>query len=466
MNIHTYMKRTFSLTFLLVAMVLLGTGPLFGSGSRDTTSTPGAAAPVAVEFWHSNSGLLGEAMAELVARFNATVGTEKGIVVQEIYQGKAADVATKLRAGLQANRAQDLPDLAQLDATGVMDVRDSAMMVPVQLLVESDPDFSLDELQPGTVLSMTYKGKLIGMPFNASTILLYYNKDAFRKAGLDPQRPPRTLAELAEYTGKLVTYASDGKTVVQYGFAGVPTTYELVSWIGQQHGVSYLTDKSNGHDGNPTKVVFDSEGTLATFLDEWRKVYASGGLGNLTSDVRQQFVAGKTAMFATSTSSLATVIDSVGDRFELGVGYFPMVNSESTGGVNIGGGAIFAFENRNDPGKKASWEFLKYLMGAESQLFWHQKTGYFPVNLGTYGLPEFTEHIVKNPLFKVAIDQLNDSNPEIQSVWWPNSYQAYFEIQNGILEMLEKGLGTEETVQKLSSVLNRYMDEYNRMNRE
>ncbi|HCJ93733.1 MAG TPA: ABC transporter substrate-binding protein, partial [Sphaerochaeta sp.] len=109
---------------------------------------------------------------------------------------------------------------------------------------------------------------------------------------------------------------------------------------------------------------------------------------------------------------------------------------------------------------------LKYLMSAESQLFWHQKTGYFPVNLGTYRLPEFKEHIAKNPLFKVAIDQLNDSNPGIQSVWWPNSYQAYFEIQNGILEMLEKGLGTEETVEKLSSVLNRYMDEYNRMNKE
>ena len=255
MNIHTHMKRTFSLTLLLITVVLFAAGPLFGAGGMETTSATGDSGPVTVEFWHSNSGLLGEAMTELVAHFNATVGTEKAIVVQEIYQGKAADVATKLRAGLQANRAQDLPDLAQLDATGVMDVRDSSMMVPVQTLVESDPDFSLDVLQPGTVLSMTYKGKLIGMPFNASTILLYYNKDAFREAGLDPERPPRTLAELADYAGKLVTYASDGKTVVQYGFAGVPTTYELVSWIGQQHGVSYLTDKSNGHDGNPTKVV-------------------------------------------------------------------------------------------------------------------------------------------------------------------------------------------------------------------
>jgi sn-glycerol 3-phosphate transport system substrate-binding protein len=194
---------------------------------------------------------------------------------------------------------------------------------------------------------------MIGMPCNASTTLLYYNKDAFREAGRDPDKPPRTLAELAEYAGKLVRYAADGKTIVQYGYAGVPSTIELVSWIGQQNGVSYLTDKLNGHEGNPTKVLFDTDGTMARFLDAWRNVYASGGLGNLTSDVRQQFIAGKTAMFATSTSSLSTVIDSVAGRFELGVGYLPRVDEESTGGVNIGGGAIFVFENGNDTDKQA-----------------------------------------------------------------------------------------------------------------
>lgn len=449
-----------------ITIVILMISPLmlFATGSKEQDATSGDPSLVEVEFWHYSSGLLGEAMTELVEKFNRTIGQEKGIVVNEVFQGKASDVATKVRASLQAGRAQDLPDLAQMDATGVMDVRDSQWLVPTQQLVESDPSFTLDDLQPGTVLSMTYKDVLIGMPFNASTILLYYNKDAFREAGLDPDRPPKTLAELADYAGKLMRYESDGNRVAQYGFAGVPTTYELVSWIGQQQGVSYLTDMRNGHDGNPTRVVFDSEGTLATFLDAWRNVYERGGLGNLTSDVRQQFIAGKTAMFVISTSSLATVIDSVGDRFEVGVGYLPQVNEESTGGVNIGGGAIFAFENQNDPGKVATWEFLKYLMGPESQLFWHQRTGYFPVHLDTYKMDAFKDHIEKNPLFKVAIDQLEDSDPRIQSVWWPNSYQAYFEIQNGILEMLEKNVPTQETVDRLATVLNRYIDEYHRMN--
>ena len=450
----------------ILALALFAPLVIFSTGTKERSVDSVTQRPVVeIEFWHPNSGLLGDAMSELVAQFNSTVGSEKGIVVREVYQGRASDVATKLRASLQAERPQDLPDLAQVDATGVMDVRDSPFMVPVQRLAEADAEFSLEELQPGTVLSMTYEGSMIGMPFNASTILLYYNKDAFREVGLDPEQPPRTIAELADYAGKLVKTSPDGRTITRYGFAGVPSSYELVSWIGQQNGVSYLTDRRNGHDGNPTRVVFDTEGTLATFLDQWRRVYESGGLGNMTSDVRQQFIAGRTAMFAISTSSLATILDSVGDRFEVGAGYLPMVNESSTGGVNIGGGAIFVFENRNDPQKVATWEFLKFLTSAETQLSWHKRTGYFPVNLATYEMEEFGEHLAENPLFKVAIDQLNDSDPRIQSVWWPNSYQAYYEIQNNIIEMLEQNRSTAETVQRISNTLNRYMDDYNRMNR-
>lgn len=457
-------KRTKLLCIIII--VILASGTLFATGKSEAKDESQPNLPTEVTFWHYSSGLLGQAMTHLINEFNATIGLDQGIVVREVYQGKATDVATKLRANLQANRAKELPDLAQLDATGVMDVRDSSSMVPVETLVNSDQSFSLNELQPGTVLSMTYKGTMIGMPFNASTILLYYNKDAFKEAGLDPSVPPKTLQELAVYSRRLVKKSADGKNIERYGFMGVPTTYELVSWIGQQNGVSYLTDQSNGHDGDPTKVVFDSDGTMATFLDAWRGVYESGGLGNYTSDVRQQFIAGKAAMFVASTSSLTTVIEAIGGRFELGVGPLPQVNEEATSGVNIGGGAIFVFDNGNDPQKKGTWEFLKFLMSAESQLYWHQQTGYFPVNMGTYSMLEFKEHLEKNPLFRVPIDQLQASDPRIQSVWWPNSYQAYFEIQNSIIKMLEKNISTQETVKKLATTLNQYIADYHKMNQQ
>jgi len=454
--------------FLLLSFVLLlfSPGLVFSTGTKESAPSVTTSGPVEVVFWHSSSGLAGEAMTKLIDRFNTTIGTDRNIRVKEVFQGKAADVATKLRASLQAERPRDLPDLAQLDATGVMDVRDSSYLTTISFLAGQDPAYDLSRLEPGALLSITYKDQLIGMPFNASTIVFYYNKDAFEEVGLNPDKPPRTLAELATYAGKLLKKSADGKTILRYGFAGVPTTYELVSWIGQQNGVSYLTDKANGHDGNPTHVVFDTDGTMARFLSEWRKVWQSGGLGNLTADVRQEFAAGRVAMYAASTSGLSTLLSSVGDRFKVGVGYFPRVDEASNGGVNIGGGALFAFDNGNDPGKKGTWEFLKFLMSAQSQFEWHKSTGYFPVSLDTYDLPDFKAHLQANPLFEVAINQLRDSDPRIQSVWWPNSYQAYYEIQNRIIEMLEQNLSVDQTVESLATVLNTYMADFNRMNKD
>ncbi|MGI6432443.1 MAG: extracellular solute-binding protein [Sphaerochaetaceae bacterium] len=266
------MKQILNKIVVTVALILIGT-LLFAGGSKEKKGDEQV-----VEFWHSNSGLLGDATTTLVRQFNQGIGAEKGIVVKEVYQGKAADVATKLRAALQSGRAQNLPNLAQVDATGVMDVRDSHSVVSIQSLVDKDPEFSLDQLLPAAVLSMTYKSEMIGMPFNASTILLYYNKDAFQEVGLDPERPPQTLSELALYAAKLVKRSADGK-VERYGFAGVPTSYELVSWIGQQKGLSYLTDKLNGHEGNPTKVLFDSEGTLAAFFKQVARSLRLRGAG-------------------------------------------------------------------------------------------------------------------------------------------------------------------------------------------
>ncbi len=441
---------------LFLSLLLVSTSLVFAAGKGEAGGRGDE-----VVFWHYSSGLQGEAMNSLVDKFNATIGRQAGIVVRPIYQGKATDVSTKLRASLQVNRPGDLPDIVQLDSTGIVDIRKSPFLVTINEMVKRDPTYRLDEFLEGPLLSVTYAGKLLGMPFNASTILLYYNKDAFKEASLE--RPPQDLAELATYSRKLLKKSSDGKSIERYGFAGVPTTYELVSWIGQQNGLSYLADQANGHDGDVTRVVFDQDGTLATFLDAWREVYASGGLANITSDVTQQFIAGKSAMMVASTSSLATVIEAIAGRFELAVAFLPRVNDQATGGVNVGGGAIFLLDSGRDPQKTKAWEFLKFLMNSESQFYWHQKTGYFPANKKTYEMDEFKAHIAQNPLFQVPIDQLFASDPRVQSVWWPNSYQVYYEFQNAIMEMLEKGESTQATVEKLATTLNKYIDDYRKM---
>lgn len=444
--------------FLLITFCL-GILSLSAAGSREQSS--GAAGQKTIIWWHSNSGLRGQATDDLVAAFNSTVGQEKGITVQAVFQGSATDITTKLRAVFQSSRPADLPDIAQVDATGITDVRTSRELVTLDELAARD-GFDLGVIEPAALQSLTYRDKILGMPFNTSTILLYYNKTAFGQAGL--ARAPRTLAEVAEYAARLTLRKADG-SIERYGFANVPTTYELVSWIGQQNGVSYLTDKRNGHDGNPTKVVFDENGTMKTFLTEWRKVWTAGGLGNLTSGLTGEFAAGKVAMIVASTSNLTTILQSVDGRFELGAAYFPRVTEDADGGVNIGGGSLMTFErglNQTD----AAWEFIKFASSAEQQLIWLEKTGYFPVNLGTYDLPETKAFLAENPLFQVAIDQLHDSDPALQGLWVPSAYQIYYVFQNGIRGFLENNQDIDAAIAGLAKEINTYLDDFNRANPE
>ncbi|HPX28725.1 MAG TPA: ABC transporter substrate-binding protein [Sphaerochaeta sp.] len=437
---------------ILAVIVLLALPMLFAQGQK-------ASSPyTTITWWHPNSGLAGAATEELINTFNRTVGEELKIRVEAVYQGKANDVLTKLKPILQSKDQRDLPDLAQLDGSAVLDIRDSVQLITVNELAKNEPDY-LSKIVEATRNSITYKNNILAMPFNASTILLYYNKDAFAKAGIS--EPPRTLDDVATIAAKLKQTDDKGRTTF-WGIANVPTTYELMVWLGHQNGLTYLTDFENGHTGAPTRVLFDENGTMVNFLTKWQAIYDTGSLANLTSDLNGAFASSQVAMILASTSNLSTIASMVGDRFEVGVANMPMVDENATGGVNVGGGAIWAFDNGKN-NQWAIWEFLKFATSAEEQLKWHIATGYFPVNVDTYDLPAFKAHLQENPLFGVASRQLMNSNPKLQGIWVPSSYQIYYAFQSGILKMLEEKQTPQEASKAIAQEINGYLQEYHLM---
>lgn len=436
------------LTFLLV---LLTSFFLFALGQKEDSSV------THLTWWHSNSGNGLEATEYLVNEFNETIGKEKNIVVEAIFQGKSNDVLTKVKGVSQANDVNSLPDIVQLDASGVVDMTENKYMYPVEDLAKANGE-DLSFLLDSAIINMSYKGKVIGLPFNSSSILYYYNKTVFDSLNL---LPPTTLAELSEIAPKLVEKDKNGK-ITRYAFTNAPTTYELVSWLGQQNGHSYLTDNDNGHNGTPNRVIFDENNTLSTFLTEWENLNKSGGLESLTSGVNDAFVSGRTASIAVSTSNLTTILDAIDGRFELGVAYLPKVNEEATGGVNIGGGALFTFDKSEK--NEAIWTFLKFLTSKESQFYWHTKTGYLPVNKDTYSMNEFLSYEKENPIFSTAYKQVLNSNPEVVGLWIPSAYQVYYSIQSNIVKFLDGKISKDETVKTISSEINSYLDDFHAQN--
>ena len=439
--------------FIILATIALLTIPMLFAQARKESEPY-----TTITWWHPNSGLAGTASEELIETFNRTVGKELKIRVEGVYQGKANDVLTKLKPILQSKDQRDLPDLAQLDGSAVLDIRDAAQLITIDELAKDDPGH-LSRIVEATLNSITYRDRILAMPFNASTILLYYNKDAFAKAGID--RPPRTLDDVKTAAAKLRQTDDKGRTTF-WGIANVPTTYELMVWLGHQNGLTYLTDYENGHTGAPTKVLFDENGTMVNFLTRWQAIYDTGSLANLTSDLNGAFASGQVAMILASTSNLSTIASMVGDRFEVGVANMPMVDENATGGVNVGGGAIWAFDTGKN-NQRAIWEFLKFATGAEEQLKWHIATGYFPVNVDTYELPELKAHLQENPLFGVASRQLMDSNPKLQGLWVPSAYQIYYAFQSGILKMLEEKQTPQEASRAIADEINGYLQEYHLM---
>ena len=225
------MRKTVFIVFMLMIPLAL-----FARGSAEDDGV------TTITWWHSNSGIIQEAADALVEKFNETTGAENGIRVEAVYQGSANDTLTKVKTVMQAGDLSQLPDLVQLDATGVTDMSTYDNVYFIDELAANqgeDLSFMLDH----ALESMRYKGKIIALPFNASTILFYYNKTAFEEAGFDA---PQTIDELTEMAKVLTQRDKDGK-VTRYTIASVPTTYELCAFIGMQHGLSYITDMKKAH---------------------------------------------------------------------------------------------------------------------------------------------------------------------------------------------------------------------------
>ncbi len=427
------MRRFTALLAAILCASLLAAG---GSTEQDEGT---------VIIWHSNSGAIGTAFDDIVERFNSTIGEEKGITIEAIYQGAANDVLTKVKAAAAADTST-LPDIAQLDATAALDMKNSDYLV-LPAAIGADTS----SVMPSALESLSSERGLLAVPFNASSLLFYYNKTLFDSLGLEP---PETLDDFAAIAPLLGEKDSSGR-ITRYAFAGVPATYELGAFIGAQKGLSYMVDEENGHTGTPRKVLFGEEGTFRNFLEHWKKLYDTGYVNSITSGISTEFAAGRTASMLASSSNLSTVMNTVGGRFSVGTAFVPKTDEEATGGVNIGGGALFSFTS-----SEAVKTVLEYLISEDTQLEWAEKTGYMPVCTGLDDNPEYQAFLERNPQFRIAMEQTEASNPKVTGVWIPSAYQIYYSFQTEIRNVTENGKDIDAAVSDMERTVQKALDDY------
>ena len=427
------MKRT--IAALLIAAAALPLIAMGGSESGVETVT----------VWHSNSGKAGAAFDQIVEDFNATIGKEKGIEIEPVYQGLANDVLTKVKAAASADLSS-LPDIAQMDATSCLDMMNADYLITIDEL-----GFDTSILLPQAVEAFSsYKG-LLGLPFSCSLLLAYYDKTLFDSLGLEP---PRTLDELTGIAPLIGAKDSSGK-VTRYAMAGVPTTYELGAFIGAQEGLSYFVDNENGHAGTPTEVLFGKEGTFRNFLEHWKKLADTGYLNSIGSGTTTEFAAGRTAIILASSSSLTRILADVSGRFEVGTAFVPMTDEDATGGVNIGGDALFCFS-----GSDAVKTVLGYLTSPDVQMMWAKETGYIAVNTGIYDDPDYIGFLEENPAYSKADEEMHASNPKVVGIWLPSAYQIYYSFQSNVMDVAEGNKSIDQAVDDMVATVQDALDTY------
>ncbi|WP_040210134.1 ABC transporter substrate-binding protein [Clostridium polynesiense] len=448
------MKKKLLSLILAASMVTMITAGC--SGSNDNSGAKGGGTTELI-FWHSMGGAGGEAISKMVEDFNKS---QDKIKVNAEYQGSYDDAINKMKSSQQGNAG---PDIMQLYDIGTRWMIDSGYAVPMQQFIDEDK-FDISSLEKNILGYYTVNDKLYSMPFNSSTPILYYNKDAFKEAGLDPEKAPKTMKELQEISAKLTK--KEGDKVSRYGYSMAVYGWFFEQFAAKQ-GLAFANNE-NGRKDKATAVEFDKNGAGLNIFKMWKELYDTGNAGNYgrkTADTQNAFNAGKTAMMIDSTAVLNSIIKGTNGKFEVGTAFLPSINEGDKGGVSIGGGSLWILDNKDKEKGKAAWEFIKFMVSPEQQVYWHKSTGYFPITQKAYDLPEMKEHLKKYPQFQTAIDQLHASTVESRGALLGVFPQARQVIETEIEGLLQNKSTPEQAVEKAASTINTALEKYNKSNK-
>ncbi|KEQ24576.1 ABC transporter substrate-binding protein [Paenibacillus tyrfis] len=389
------------LAFVMMFMAACGNGTAGNAGDKpaaggaENKEAPKAGEPVKVVWWHSMSGELGKAVDKLVADFNAS---QKNVVVEAVFQGTYDESLNKMKASMDSKSG---PALIQVYEIGSRFMIDSKAITPMQKFIDADK-FDVSQLEENILNYYTVDGKLNSMPFNTSNPILYYNKDAFKAAGLDPEKPPVTYEEVAEAAKKL---SKDGKAGASFAIYG---------WFMEQFFANQgaeLLNNGNGRTSPATESLLGSDAGVNT-MTWWKQMIDDKtmlNLGRKTDDTKKAFAAGQIAMTLDTTASLRGIVSAAEGKFQVGTAFLPKPKDAKDGGVIVGGASLYILNNRSEAEQKGAWEFIKFLTDPKQQAYWHVNTGYFPITKKAYDEQLVKDNLTKYPQFKTAVDQLHQT---------------------------------------------------------
>ncbi|MBX2879992.1 MAG: sn-glycerol-3-phosphate ABC transporter substrate-binding protein UgpB [Granulosicoccus sp.] len=359
-----------------------------------------------VQFWHAFTGRLGELVAEQVSTFN---GQQDKYEIVATHKGNYSET---LNAGIAAFRAKEQPHVLMVFEVGTATMMGAKGAIKPVYEVMSDAGAEFDpDAYIGSVKGYytTTDGKMLSLPFNSSTPVLWVNKDALKAAGVDPEVDLSTWQKVGEVLDKVKASGSE-----------CPLTTAWQSWIHLEnlsayHNVPFAT-KDNGFAGMDTELAFNSPlqvkhiQTMGDWAKDGKFMYAGR-----RNEGGANFRAGECALFTESSAGYAGI--SAEAQFEFAVRPLPYWEGTEGAPQNtiIGGASLWVMSGHEDEEYKGVAEFLNFLSSADIQAKWHQDTGYLPITAAAGEKTKADGFYDEKPGTDIAVIQMTANAPTANS---------------------------------------------------
>jgi len=402
-----------------------------------TFISPALAQKVELQFWHGLAQPLGGILEKIVADFNASQNLYQ---VNATFKGSYPDTMVAAIAAFRAGNAPHIVQMFEVGTATMMAAREAIKPLHELMRVANvpfDPKIYVPAVRGYYSLS---DGRMMSTPFNSSTAVMFYNKDAFRKAGLDPEKPPRTWAEVRSYAQKI-----RAANAANIGFTAAWPTWTQFEQFSAIHDTPLAT-KANGMDGMDAVLMINSPlhiRHVQTLIDMQKE--GSFKYGGRDSAGDALFPSGEAAIIHASSGLRARILREA--KFEWGVTMLPYYEDVKGAPKNsiIGGASFWTMTapKRTPEEYKGVAEFYRFIGQPDVVAKWHTETGFLPITFSGYDRVVASGYYKQNPGADLPFRQLTRSEPTENSRGLRLGNMP--EIRNVIQEELEKALQGQQS---------------------
>jgi sn-glycerol 3-phosphate transport system substrate-binding protein len=366
------------------------------------TASAASAEPVQLQWWHAMTSVNADRVNKIAADFNAS---QTAYEIVPVFKGSYAET---MNAGVAAYRAGNAPHIIQIFEVGTatMMAAKGAVKPVYQLMPEVGEPFDQNAYLPAvTAYYSTADGKMLSLPFNSSTAITYWNKDAFKKAALDPNQAPRTWPETLAAARKLQSAGSP------CGLTAAWISWTQIEQFSAWHNIALAT-KANGLEGADAVLEFNNP-VVSKHIQNLAEAQRDKNFdyGGRTTEPEGKFLTGECAMI--QTSSAAYGIFKAGAKFDFGMAelpYYPDVGGAPQNSI-IGGASLWVMGGKKPEEYKGVAKFFTFLSQTGLQQRLHEDTGYLPITKAAYEATKASGFYEQNPGREIPVLQMTARPP-------------------------------------------------------